>query len=177
MSINTKDLLTDPKRFFLEPSTSAQRQYEALRGFFIEELPSAEAAQRFGYTPGSFRVLVHDFRHDPAPQFFLAPPPSPPSSRTKAFLSSPDAGMTKEWRPLGLCRPMPPRSHFSLSNPGGCAPSSAGFSSFCLSSPRSLSRTSFTKRTSPGPRRSPRTTPCVLCWHSSCSATPDTAMS
>src|SRR6266446_4610023 len=80
MSINTKDLLTDPKRFFLEPSTSAQRQYEALRGFFIEELPSAEAAQRFGYTPGSFRVLVHDFRHDPAPQFFIAPQRGPDSA-------------------------------------------------------------------------------------------------
>src|SRR6266478_5224437 len=80
MSINTKDLLTDPKRFFLEPSTSAQRQDEALRGFFIEELPSAEAAQRFGYTPGSFRVLVHDFRHDPAPQFFIAPQRGPDSA-------------------------------------------------------------------------------------------------
>lgn len=80
MSINTKDKLTDPKRFFLEPSTSAQRQYEALRAFFIEELPSAEAAQRFGYTPGSFRVLVHDFRHDPAPQFFIAPQRGPDSA-------------------------------------------------------------------------------------------------
>ena len=80
MSINTKDELTDPKRFFLEPSTSAQRQYEALRAFFLEEVPSAEAAQRFGYTPGSFRVLVHDFRHDPAPQFFLLPHRGPDSA-------------------------------------------------------------------------------------------------
>jgi hypothetical protein len=71
MTINTKDKLTDPKRFFLEPSNAAQRQYEALRAFFIEELPSTEAAKRFGYTPGSFRVLVHDFRHDPDPQFFI----------------------------------------------------------------------------------------------------------
>src|SRR5438477_407134 len=45
MTINTKDKLTDSKRFFLEPSNSAQRQYEALRAFFIEELPSAEAAK------------------------------------------------------------------------------------------------------------------------------------
>jgi hypothetical protein len=80
MSINTKDKLTDPKRFFLEPSTSAQRQDEALRAFFLEEVPSAEAAQRFGYTPGSFRVLVHDFRHDPAPQFFLLPHRGPDSA-------------------------------------------------------------------------------------------------
>lgn len=80
MTINTKDKLTDPKRFFLEPSNSAQRQYEALRAFFIEELPSAEAAKRFGYTPGSFRVLVHDFRHDPDPQFFIPPHRGPDSA-------------------------------------------------------------------------------------------------
>ena len=36
-----------------------------MRAFFIEELPSAEAAQCFGYSPGSFRVLCHQFRHDP----------------------------------------------------------------------------------------------------------------
>src|SRR5438876_10283478 len=83
MTINTKDKLTDSKRFFLEPSNSAQRHYEALRAFFIEELPSAEAAKRFGYTPGSFRVLVHDFRHDPDPQFFI-PPHSRPYSAPKS---------------------------------------------------------------------------------------------
>jgi hypothetical protein len=51
-----------------------------LRAFFIEEVPSAETAKRFGYTPGSFRVLVHDFRHDPAPQFFLSPQRGPDSA-------------------------------------------------------------------------------------------------
>ena len=86
MTINTKDKLTDPKRFFLEPSHSAQRQYEALRAFFIEELPSAEAAKRLGYTPGSFRVLVHDFRHDPDPQFFIPPQRGPDSAPKSAPL-------------------------------------------------------------------------------------------
>jgi hypothetical protein len=51
--------------FFLAPDERTHRQYEALRAFFVEELPSAEAAQRFGYSPGSFRVLCHQFRHDP----------------------------------------------------------------------------------------------------------------
>ena len=51
--------------FFLSPQEPLHRQYEALRAFFIEEIPSAEAAQRFGYSPGSFRVLCHHFRHDP----------------------------------------------------------------------------------------------------------------
>ena len=86
MTIHTKDKLTDPKQFFLEPSNSAQRQYEALRAFFIEEIPSAEAAKRFGYTPGSFRVLVHDFRHDPAPQCFIPPQRGPDSAPKSAPL-------------------------------------------------------------------------------------------
>jgi hypothetical protein len=54
----------------LEPSNSTHRQYEALRAFFVDRLPSAEAAARFGYTPGSFRVLVHQFRNQPGRDFF-----------------------------------------------------------------------------------------------------------
>jgi hypothetical protein len=49
-------------RFFLEPVNPLHRQYEALRAYFVEGLPSAEAARRFGYTPGAFRVLCHQFR-------------------------------------------------------------------------------------------------------------------
>jgi len=51
-------------RFFLEPVNPLHRQYEALRAYFVEGLPSAEAAGRFGYTPGAFRVLCHKFRHE-----------------------------------------------------------------------------------------------------------------
>jgi hypothetical protein len=60
-------------RKFLTPSNSTHRQYEALRAFFVDGLPSAEAAVRFGYTPGSFRILVHQFRRDPQRLFFLPP--------------------------------------------------------------------------------------------------------
>src|ERR1700693_3504610 len=63
--------LTDLSRVFLEPGNSTHRQYEALRAFFVEGLPSAEAARRFGYTTGSFRVLVHQFRQNPRREFFL----------------------------------------------------------------------------------------------------------
>lgn len=51
--------------FFAEPGNSLQRQYEALRAFFLEGQPSNDAARQFGYTPGSFRVLCHEFRHNP----------------------------------------------------------------------------------------------------------------
>jgi hypothetical protein len=56
---------------FLQPTNSTHRQYEALRAFFVEGLPSAQAAARFGYSPGSFRVLVHEFRQNPERLFFL----------------------------------------------------------------------------------------------------------
>ncbi|HUU98302.1 MAG TPA: hypothetical protein VM487_21430 [Phycisphaerae bacterium] len=51
--------------FFLSPEEPLHRQYEALRAYFVEQLPSAEVARRFSYSPGSFRVLCHQFRHNP----------------------------------------------------------------------------------------------------------------
>lgn len=72
--------LTDLARLFLQPQNSTHRQYEALRAYFVEGLPSAEAARRSGYTPGSFRVLVHQFRQDPHRQFFLPPAKGPKSA-------------------------------------------------------------------------------------------------
>ncbi|MGH2627659.1 MAG: hypothetical protein ACRDHY_13525, partial [Anaerolineales bacterium] len=56
----------------MEPRHPRQRQYEALRAYFVEGLPSAVAARRFGYTPGSFRVLCHNFRQGPRREFFQA---------------------------------------------------------------------------------------------------------
>jgi hypothetical protein len=69
--------LTECRRFFAEPATARQRQYEALRAFFFEGLPSAEAALRFGYSPGAFRVLCHSFRRRELPDFFAAAHPGP----------------------------------------------------------------------------------------------------
>jgi hypothetical protein len=69
--------LTDLTQVFLEPTNSTHRQYEALHAFFVDGLPSAEAARRFGYTPGSFRVLVHQFRENPRRDFFLTPAKGP----------------------------------------------------------------------------------------------------
>ena len=69
--------ITDMARRFLEPSNSTHRQYEALRAYFIDQCPSREAARRFGYTPGSFRVLCHQFRQDPTRDFFLPPTRGP----------------------------------------------------------------------------------------------------
>jgi hypothetical protein len=77
MSISKTKNLTDIARVFLEPVNATQRQYEALRAFFVDGLPGAEVAKRFGYSPGSFRVLVHHFRQDPRRPFFLTPAKGP----------------------------------------------------------------------------------------------------
>ena len=74
---DSAESLTDLAHVFLQPQNSTHRQYEALRAYFVEALPSAEAARRGGYTPGSFRVLVHQFRQNPDRQFFLPPAKGP----------------------------------------------------------------------------------------------------
>ena len=72
-SVNT---LTQEARFFLEPQSTAQRQYEALRAFFVQDLPSQEVARRFSYSPGAFRVLCCQFRRQPF-DFFRQRKPGP----------------------------------------------------------------------------------------------------
>src|SRR2546427_10344207 len=67
---STPKQLTELERVFLAPANPTQRQYEALRASCVEGLPSQEVAKRFGYTPGSFRVLCHQFRHHPQRPFF-----------------------------------------------------------------------------------------------------------
>jgi len=67
-------------RFFLEPVNATHRQYEALRAYFVDKLSSAEVARRFGYSPGSFRVLTHQFRQNPKRAFFLPPQKGPQAS-------------------------------------------------------------------------------------------------
>jgi len=77
MAIKAPFDLTKCRRFFSKPATPRQRQYEALRAFFIDRLPSADVARRFGYSPGSFRVLCHTFRRGELLDFFTAPRPGP----------------------------------------------------------------------------------------------------
>jgi hypothetical protein len=77
MATSTTNRITASQaaHFFLGPDTPLQRQYEALRAYFVEHVPTAEVANRFGYSPGSFRVLCHQFRHDQAKRagFFQTP--------------------------------------------------------------------------------------------------------
>ena len=60
------------------------RHYEALRAYFVEARPSGEVAKTFGYTPGSFRVLCHQFRRDLDPDFFVSSQRGPRSQPKKS---------------------------------------------------------------------------------------------
>ena len=60
------------RRFFVETTHPKQRQYEALRAYFVDGRASKDAALAFGYAVGSFRVLCYQFRRDPSPEFFVA---------------------------------------------------------------------------------------------------------
>lgn len=72
MGIGAPKDITECRQFFLEPSLPKQRQYEALRAFFVENKPSNAVAAEFGYSPRAFRVLCHHFRRDPQPSFFAS---------------------------------------------------------------------------------------------------------
>ena len=80
MVIGQREGITKIASVFLEPSNPTHRQYEALRAYFVDHLASAQAAKRFGYTPGSFRVLCHAFRKQPDRCFFVTPSKGPTSA-------------------------------------------------------------------------------------------------
>jgi len=79
----TLHTFTPEERFFHEPSHPRQRQYEALRAYFLEGVSSTEAARRFGYQTGSFRVLCWRFRHHMDRDFFRDIPHGPQSQPHK----------------------------------------------------------------------------------------------
>src|SRR5215469_6749852 len=84
MQFSTVNQMSTPanQNFFLSPHFPMQRQYEALRAFFVDEEPSGDVARRFGYSLGAFRVLCHQFRHSPEKRasFFRQPQRGPQST-------------------------------------------------------------------------------------------------
>ena len=78
--------MTDPADRFLQPSSSRQRRYEALRARFVEGCSLAEAASRFDYAPGSFRNLCSQFLRSEDPDFLFPaaqlPAPETPAADT-----------------------------------------------------------------------------------------------
>ena len=50
------------KNYFTNPSTVTQKKYEALRAYFVDELPAKQVANKFGYTYRAMTSLIADFR-------------------------------------------------------------------------------------------------------------------
>jgi hypothetical protein len=92
---DSPDDLTQEVRFFLEPSSPAQRQYEALRAYFLGKASTEEVSRRFSYTPGSFRVLCHHFRRE-KPDFFREFKRGPRSQPKKGAVRELVVGMRKQ---------------------------------------------------------------------------------
>ena len=64
--------------FFTIPQSTAQKQYEALRAFYIDGRSAAEVTEQFGYTLSSFYALNRDFKQrlknsESSAQFFVSP--------------------------------------------------------------------------------------------------------
>ena len=62
---------------FTEPTLAAQRRYEALRAWWVEELSPAEIAERFGYTKASVQTLISRYREADLAELFAASRPGP----------------------------------------------------------------------------------------------------
>jgi transposase len=52
-----------PILFFLAPHSVAQKQYEALRLYFVESVKAREVAKKYGYTYRGFTTIVSEFRN------------------------------------------------------------------------------------------------------------------
>ena len=50
--------MRDGAEYFTAPAGAAQRRYEALRAYFTEGMPAAEAADRFGYSTASIHQMA-----------------------------------------------------------------------------------------------------------------------
>ena len=51
-----------PEEYFSSDKSVCKKRYDALRTFFVDMLPAAEAAAGYGYTLASFYSLIRDFR-------------------------------------------------------------------------------------------------------------------
>jgi transposase len=50
--------------FFLNPLSIPQKQYEALRSFYIDHMPAKEAAKKAGFSYSYFKKLCYQFRQN-----------------------------------------------------------------------------------------------------------------
>ncbi len=66
----------EPLSFFINPNSVAQKQYEALRMYFVDNIAAKDVAAKYGYTYRGFTTIVSNFRkklknNDISSLFFL----------------------------------------------------------------------------------------------------------
>lgn len=66
--------------YFLHPAGSSQRRYEALRAYFVEDMPASEVADRFGYSTASVHQMAALLRAGKM-SLFTDPRPGPKGPR------------------------------------------------------------------------------------------------
>jgi transposase len=66
--------------YFTNPSEPAQRRYEAMRAYYVEELSAAEVGKRFGYSPAVVHQMASELRQGKA-SFFASSKPGPKGPR------------------------------------------------------------------------------------------------
>jgi hypothetical protein len=66
--------------YFLTPAGASQRRYEALRAYFVEDMPAAEVADRFGYSTASVHQMATLLRGGKM-SLFTDPRPGPKGPR------------------------------------------------------------------------------------------------
>lgn len=67
----------------MSPEGAAHRRYEALRAYFVDGLPAAQAGARFGYTEATVAAMARDFRAGDR-DFFVERRPGPRVAPAKA---------------------------------------------------------------------------------------------
>jgi len=53
----------DPIDFFLNPKTARQKQYDALRDYYLNDLTQKQVAERYGYSVFTLQTIVRDFKN------------------------------------------------------------------------------------------------------------------
>src|SRR6266571_2533940 len=66
--------------YFVQPAEAAQRRYEALRCYFVEEASAEEVGARFGYSPATVHQLAAELRGGRT-SFFRSSKPGPKGPR------------------------------------------------------------------------------------------------
>ena len=88
--------------FFLEPTDTLHRRYEALRAYFVERRPLKEIAQQSGYSYNTLRDVIGDFRarcrEDRVPPFSRYPDRG---DRNLTARSRPSPRKPRRWRIVG----------------------------------------------------------------------------